>query len=94
MAFMESRRSQISPRTIRSFLPSPVPERWTPAKVPVPQRDVSVETLATFPAPPPKTLFCTHETFALGDIRRTLPLAQDLVSQSAGASILVITVAS
>jgi hypothetical protein len=93
MAFMESHRSQVSAPPILSCPPSFVPEPWTSAKVPVPQRDESVEELTTFPAPQSQRLSYTHGTFALGNIRRTRLPAQGLISQSADASVLVITAA-
>ena len=90
-ASMESLRTQISPQPIRPLPPSSTPERWAPAKVPVRQPDAPAEKLLSFPAPPPKILLYSHDTFGLGNIRRTLLLAQDLISQYPGAGILIIT---
>ena len=39
----------------------------------------------------PKILLYSHDTFGLGNIRRTLLLAQDLIEQYPGAAILLIT---
>ncbi len=67
------------------------PELWIPANNFVPHR--MVETLSTpgFPCAPPKILLYSHDTFGLGNIRRTLLLSQELIAQYPGASILIIT---
>lgn len=43
------------------------------------------------PAPPPKILFYSHDTYGLGNIRRTLLLSQALASEYPRAAMLVVT---
>src|ERR1044071_1037830 len=43
------------------------------------------------PAHPPKILLYSHDTFGLGNIRRTLLLADEFKTSYPGASILIIT---
>jgi predicted glycosyltransferase len=49
-------------------------------------RGLSAARLAT-----PKILLYSHDTFGLGNIRRTLLLAQELIEQYPGAAILLVT---
>src|SRR5207253_7277455 len=42
-------------------------------------------------SPAPKILLYSHDTFGLGNIRRTLLLAEELSAQYTGAAILMVT---
>jgi predicted glycosyltransferase len=67
------------------------PEFWTPADEVA--RQGTGETLrpSAFLAAPPKILLYSHDTFGLGNIRRTLLLSEELIAQYPGASILIVT---
>lgn len=61
------------------------------AEAAVLERDFGSRTAIQASTDPPKILLYSHDTFGLGNIRRTLLLAEELRSQYAGASILIIT---
>ncbi|HVG35727.1 MAG TPA: glycosyltransferase [Pyrinomonadaceae bacterium] len=56
---------------------------WQPHRVPATAHTARLST--------PKILLYSHDTFGLGNIRRTLLLAQELIEQYPGAAILLIT---
>ena len=73
----------------------PVYDRGLPSFAPAAktrlQQPYGKEKAAGSSTPPPKILLYSHDTFGLGNIRRTLLLAEELRSQYPGASILIIT---
>jgi hypothetical protein len=90
MAFMES---QISPQTIRSFLPSSLAERYWRAKPPGARRKGFAKGPAIF-LRLSNLLFCRRDGLALPNLGCTPWLAQALILQDAGFPILATTVAS
>lgn len=60
-------------------------------KAHLPNQQFGWERAVEISTPPPKILLYSHDTFGLGNIRRTLLLAEELRSQYPGASILIIT---
>ena len=64
---------------------------FTRAKAPLLQPQFGIEKPVAISTPPPKILLYSHDTFGLGNIRRTLLLAEELRSHYPGASILIIT---
>jgi predicted glycosyltransferase len=64
---------------------------FTTAKAPLLQPQFGIGKTVAISTPPPKILLYSHDTFGLGNIRRTLLLAEELRSHYRGASILIIT---
>ncbi|HYJ47849.1 MAG TPA: glycosyltransferase [Pyrinomonadaceae bacterium] len=62
-----------------------------PATIARRQNDSSDRRLPSARLSKPKILLYSHDTFGLGNIRRTLLLAQELIKQYPGAAILLVT---
>src|SRR4051812_16060450 len=62
-----------------------------PSKITLPQNETSPRRLPSARLSKPKILLYSHDTFGLGNIRRTLLLAQELIEQYPGAAILLVT---
>src|ERR1044071_7292535 len=64
---------------------------WQAARVSTLSGEVQGQALPVPDATPYKILLYSHDTFGLGNIRRTLLLTQELVSQYPKAAILIVT---
>jgi predicted glycosyltransferase len=62
-----------------------------PTNITLRQNDSLLKRLPVARLKTPKILLYSHDTFGLGNIRRTLLLAQELIEQYPGAAILLIT---
>ncbi|HEX8163416.1 MAG TPA: glycosyltransferase [Pyrinomonadaceae bacterium] len=74
--------------------PAPVPQALhvsRPASLALRAAQATARRAADARATKPKILLYSHDTFGLGNIRRTLLLAQELIEQYPGAAILLIT---
>jgi len=71
--------------------PSPGLLQFQPAAAGLAPQPGWRQAQAVYPAVPPKILLYSHDTFGLGNIRRTLLLADDFIARYPGASILIIT---
>jgi predicted glycosyltransferase len=63
----------------------------TPSKIALQRNNTPGRRLPGARLSTPKILLYSHDTFGLGNIRRTLLLAQELIEQHPGAAILLIT---
>ncbi len=78
--------------SIDAFHVSPVSElAQQPANLTLHRNHAPVRRLPAVRLSSPKILLYSHDTFGLGNIRRTLLLAQELIEQYPGAAILLIT---
>jgi len=64
---------------------------WKAARLSPPHGESQPETISAADTSPYKILLYSHDTFGLGNIRRTLLLTQELIRQYPKAAILVVT---
>jgi len=88
---IDGSNSQVLPENSAQPAPKPVlqgPGVWFSDGHPAPFRQ---ESNLKVSGSSPKIVLYSHDTFGMGNIRRTLLLSQDFIAEYPGASVLIIT---